>query len=459
MVTVLSRVRDPRRSVAVLGAIILTLAIGAGPAVAEMRVPLWSATVKPSNGGEASSVAVDPSGQTVFVAGHTDLRPFSFLVAAYDTATGVRAWRQTYPCSTVAKQQCFDATLALSPDGSTVFLAGEIGTGPGSVDWIVMALDPTTAVQRWTTRMPGQTYAAGASLNIVVSPVGDRLFLAGSTASTDRYTEAVQAIDAATGAALWRREFWGFAYEVAPLGISPDGRQVFVAVGEVGRTSDLRIRAFGSASGALIWKRSFGARSATDMVTDLTVDPSGRRIYLTDYRTALGGCCEVVLRPVTMALRAGTGARVWQRFEGMWSGNMVLEVAASVDRVFVADGSGVQSRDARTGQALWSRKTVTIGKPGTYWLDYGFHLAVSNDGQRVFITEGLGKEASTGWADRVETVALIARTGHIRWTALRVGIWWGAIAVDPADTMVFVAGGLIGSGDTYRGMLLLTYAT
>ena len=72
-------------------------------------------------------MAVSPDGSTVYVTGTSEARPaqgvaYSRIVTiAYSAATGSQLWRADYG---VRKQNSTAVALAVSPDGSTVFVTG-----------------------------------------------------------------------------------------------------------------------------------------------------------------------------------------------------------------------------------------------------------------------------------------------------------------------------------------------
>ena len=237
---------DRRHVVAWTAATLVALALGfpAPAAAAAVRTPMWQATVNQANGALASSTVVDPSGATVFVGGQTEVAPHAFIVAAYDVATGAQSWLKTYRCASDKTRACIGATLALTSDGTTLFLAGEIAVGRNSGHWIAMALDPATGSRRWSANVAGYSYPAGASVSVVVSPVGDRLFLlrldcrAESLHTRRRGTERDDG-DGPVAPRLRRL----LLSECSPRGFSSSGARVFTAVGEAGKRDDLRVRA------------------------------------------------------------------------------------------------------------------------------------------------------------------------------------------------------------------------
>jgi outer membrane protein assembly factor BamB len=121
------------------------------------------------------------------------------------------------------------SATAVSPDGSTVFVAGDLPKGPGANVGEVVAYKAASGAVIWQRRYnPGP--AGSSDFNsIVVSPDGSTVFVAGGTQPRRHGHDSFLTIayDAATGARLWvnRGQTGGFASAVT---VSPDGSAVFV---------------------------------------------------------------------------------------------------------------------------------------------------------------------------------------------------------------------------------------
>jgi outer membrane protein assembly factor BamB len=81
----------------------------------------------PAKDSTATSVVVSPDGSTVYVTGTSGARPANgvaytrIVTIAYSAATGSPLWRANYG---VRKQNTSAVALAVSPDGTTVFVTG-----------------------------------------------------------------------------------------------------------------------------------------------------------------------------------------------------------------------------------------------------------------------------------------------------------------------------------------------
>ena len=429
------------------------LPIGAGASA--MTTPIWSRAFTPPNGAMGTAIAVGAADHTVYVGGATSSAPNEFLVAAYTMGTGQRRWLGRYPCSDVTSDGCriYPNSLALSPDGTTLYFTGGDQTGSHTRDMVTMALDPVTGEARWSSR--SRNVSDGAAPRMAPSPSGDRIFVAGPVGPDLRQGERVVAYEAINGALLWHIRTAGSAVPQTSIGVSPDGRRVFTSVGSVGTSHVLKTLALDATTGSILWTQRYDSRTGDDYGSDLAVDPGSGRVYVTDYREGYmpGGEGARLMWPLTIAYGASHGRLLWQRVEhGAFCDSMYFGVAAGRGRVFVTNGYAIESRSGRTGRAQWLTKTV--GMP--HWSDFDFHLAASADGRMVLASEPLTSPSGDA-PSRLETVALNASSGAIRSTAVRRGVLWGEAVAGPNAARVYVVATMPDGSGGYRGMLVMAY--
>jgi hypothetical protein len=144
---------------------------GAAPAARGAR--LWvSRYGGPGNAGaDASAMAVSPAGGAVYVTGSsTGVRHgMDYATAAYDAATGAQLWASRYVGP--SNERDLPTSMAVSPDGSTVFVTG-FGTGdlPGSQDYVTVAYNAATGAQLWAERYNGPGNGDDRATSMAVSP-------------------------------------------------------------------------------------------------------------------------------------------------------------------------------------------------------------------------------------------------------------------------------------------------
>ena len=115
--------------------VVATLAAGSATPGAQLWVTRYD---DPDHGYDQPwSVGVSPDGSKVFVTGNSDQPGRSeTLTFSFDSATGTELWRSLYTNPNDLGDWA-DA-LAISPDGSMVFITGE-GLGSNADDYVTVA--------------------------------------------------------------------------------------------------------------------------------------------------------------------------------------------------------------------------------------------------------------------------------------------------------------------------------
>jgi len=199
---------------AVLGTLGLTgagapLAAGAPHAAGPAAAPGTQLWVSRYNGpghdfDEAAAVATSPDGQTVYVTGSsTGAGPSStsqYATIAYQASTGTQRWVRRYdnPGGTVDNV----VSVAVS-SGGLVFVTGwSSGAGPGGI--ATVAYSAATGAFQWAALYQAPRGEDVSSM--AVSPDGNTVFITGTRfrggSESDYLTVAYRA---ATGAQLWVR--------------------------------------------------------------------------------------------------------------------------------------------------------------------------------------------------------------------------------------------------------------
>jgi len=99
------------------------------------------------NDDQAAAVAVSPDGSAVFVTGKsiafamTNDPTYDYTTVAYDAATGSRLW--TRRCYKYGPDDSASA-VAVSPDGNTVFVTGTSGNGTPGTGYATVAYRAST---------------------------------------------------------------------------------------------------------------------------------------------------------------------------------------------------------------------------------------------------------------------------------------------------------------------------
>jgi hypothetical protein len=400
--------------------------LAAGPALATPGAQLWA---KRYNGpaaqrDEANAIAVNPDGSMVFSTGLSQGSSTSpdYATVAADASTGARLWVKRYDGPIHLDDEAQD--IDVSPDGSTVFVTGfsqEVGLRYASA---TIAYDASTGAEVWIARYsPSDSY----SYALALSPDGSTVFVTGTTyGSTTRLDYATVAFDASTGAKLWARRFDGplnSADQANALAVSSDSSMVFVTGYSYGltQTADYATVAYDATTGAKRWVSRYKERSNANEealgATAVGVSPDGSMVFVTGQSRTNSTSNDYG----TVAYDASTGTKLWgSRYDGPPHGSdsaFALGVSPDGTTVFVTGSSagatnwsnyGTVAYDTGTGTTMWVRR---YNGPGDL-VDQAKALGVSPNGSMVFAT-GFSQGSSTGYD--FATVAYDASTGHGLW--------------------------------------------
>jgi DNA-binding beta-propeller fold protein YncE len=248
----------------------------------------WTQDYTPgAGGGGAAAVAVSPDGSTVFVAGRVptaSVGDLEYATVAYQAATGTMRWAQLQNGVNGSFGDDSGATaLAVSPDGATVFATGSLTTADGA-SYGTVAYNAATGTKLWLTlyQSPAVTTLNDFAASIAVSPDGSAVFVTG--AANSRY--GTVAYVASTGAQEWVDLYHPGISAARSVAVSPDGSTVFVTgVSAAAHTSSqVATIAYTAATGATVWLRRYpGFRSPTGYGEGhaVAVNPNGSAVYVT----------------------------------------------------------------------------------------------------------------------------------------------------------------------------------
>ena len=107
----------------------------------------------------------------MFVAGDAGKNP---VLVAYDAATGAQQWVSRYqvPLGAAGTEE----GVAVSPDGSVVFLTGPFKAPPAGPKFATVAYNAATGAQLWAQTTKGST----GSRDVAVSPDGSAVIVSGT---------------------------------------------------------------------------------------------------------------------------------------------------------------------------------------------------------------------------------------------------------------------------------------
>jgi outer membrane protein assembly factor BamB len=206
-----------------------------------------------------------------------------------------------------------------------VFVTGySNGTSSGE-DYATVAYSAATGDQLWVKRYNGPANATDEANSVGVSPDGRKVFVTGVSAGATSPDYATVAYNAATGAKLWVKRYDGPAKKsdaAWSLALSPDGTKAYVTGGSTGTKSsgDYTTVAYNAATGAQLWlKRYNGPANSSDSAYSVAVSPDGRKVVVTGASTGIyyPDGSEKGFDYATVAYNASTGAQLWaKRYNG-----------------------------------------------------------------------------------------------------------------------------------------------
>lgn len=171
---------------------------------------LWTQRYNgPGNGtDDPGSVAASPDGNTVFVTGVSQgiSSGADFATIAYDAATGTQLWARRYNGPSNSADTAF--SVAASPDRTRVFVTGWSDAASSMWDYATVAYNAATGTQQWAQTYNGPGNATDTAHSVALSPDGGTVYVTGTSdgGSTSRDFATI-AYDAATGTQQWAQRY------------------------------------------------------------------------------------------------------------------------------------------------------------------------------------------------------------------------------------------------------------
>jgi DNA-binding beta-propeller fold protein YncE len=129
-------------------------------------------------------VTASPDGTTVFVTGAssgTIAGQVDYATVGYNAATGARLWVKRYAGLAKGGIGTHAYSVAVSPSGSTVYVTGE--SGNDSV-YATVAYSAAAGTQVWVKRYTGNGPSGSAAQAIAVSPATGTVFVTGHSSGS-----------------------------------------------------------------------------------------------------------------------------------------------------------------------------------------------------------------------------------------------------------------------------------
>jgi hypothetical protein len=437
-----------------------------GAAAAGGGSQLWTLTYGDRVHGydRAVAAAASSNGDVVYVTGYRGdgHRTGDIVTIEASAATGHVLWKQAYDGPD--HREDGPEALGVSPGGSVVFVTGS-SMNVANVDIVTLAYDAASGAPLWSTRFDGQGHLDDYASGLAVSSDGTTVFVGGSTDTSNGEKYATVAYDASTGGQLWVSTYAspGGGSGNGATAIASAGSGVYVTGTSTGTDFDFATVAYDARTGAQQWVARFDNGDA-DLATGIGVAVDQSTVSVTGYTTGtdLNRAFE------TIAYDASSGGELWaERYTPIGQGSgEPLGLAMSPDgaRIFVTGGQSslnagadylTLAYDTLNGSQLW----VSSFNGPANGDDSAEGVAVNPNGSRVYVI-GLSESVSGGFD--IETIAYDAATGSGIWAARFGGPGIdlpNGLAVDPAGNRVFVTGeyGRVG-GSLDADWVVLAYA-
>jgi outer membrane protein assembly factor BamB len=358
---------------------------------------LWARALPGSPGAFGPARA----GNAVVVSTGIQASPYpAGQITALDIRNGAILWDHNFGPNTQAFVGATDASIILVTSAVSI-------EAPGAVaELTVAALNPADGAQLWQRALPNQEMAGA------IRAADGAVYVLGSQSTTAATSFTLTALNAATGAPLWQKSlgtgsilgtvasngaYYAGLYPAHLTAAAPSARTTLLATSALSPFAASTLTAYRANDGAQLWQMSGFAAPQTAVngtlyATSAAPDSIGRMVYS------------------LVALKATTGARVWQSGQlGQGEPASGPFAAADTNGVYAfampETAPRVHALRAGTGAALWEALAGLTVQSAAAGMGSVFAAAVpvTPSGQAPQPTN-------------VTLTALNAATGAVRWS-------------------------------------------
>ena len=415
----------------------------------------WVATydddeISPTASETASDIAVAPDGSGVYslmraTVGSGFDGKGRWVVIAY-TAAGEERWRAIWGETTVHN---IPTSIAVSPDGAIVYVSGTWKVDQVAADGhlTTLALDATNGDILWSANYDGPGNSTDNARDIMVSPDGRTLYVAGISggAPNGNLDYLALAYDASTGAQKWatRWDGIGVGNDDSPFAMDVNARGSMLyftgwSYGEGEYNNDygtIAVHTSGPDEGSIAWTARYDGVGvhAPDQASALAVSPDDSKLFVTGMSDDVDGGppFDVNYGYATVAYNALTGEQLWESRmqwpDTTFNSPTAIAVDPTSERVIVTGQAGQRELDFGTiayntsdGTEAWSERYGLEN----YDFELGRDIAIDPRGDTAYIT-GISAKSPPGVpgvvvyapnADQL-TIAYDIASGEKNWLA------------------------------------------
>jgi hypothetical protein len=330
----------------------------------------------------AYAIAVSPNNDRVYLTGTSDITGLTTI--ALSAQTGEILW--------IANHRVFDGPndIALSADGSRVFISGLGGFGGGAegsghVKAIIECYDAATGARLWTQHDTGNPGADDIAYDIVASRTTNRVYMAAGILNEQGYTtDLLLFVYDGDGNLINETHHPTYGLLPAGLAITPDDSRVFMVETNLDPVNNTLTVAY-DANGDEVWSaQSFGVCTDTQFCSSqpwyfapVTSSPDSKTAYVAMRFRGQTDTTGFALN----AYDAATGSQKWIGHYDAdlgTSGGGVVVANPNGNEVYLAgaaiSGALTLAFDAATGAQNWASLYPRGGANG---------IAVTPDGSKV----------------------------------------------------------------------------
>lgn len=259
--------------------------------IADTGKELWRSTFAGQGKSVDQAQSIAASASIVVVDGtSTDPKTgVDFATVAYDSATGAQLWVARYNGPTGGAEGWFPDgrhSLTVSADGTSAYVTGGSETSKGNTDYVTIAYDMATGLQRWASRYGDESN--GQDMATAVTVNGPTVAVTGFSESASTTSDIATVLyDAQTGRQLWQARYNGPANQNeggAAVAFRPSDGMVFVTGTSEGADlgqEDIVTLGYDTASAAQVWvDRYDGPSGGDDNAADLAVSADGKHVVV-----------------------------------------------------------------------------------------------------------------------------------------------------------------------------------